>query len=308
MLPIGGSTPFPGLPGAVSSKGHDAGIHSLAVTADGKILLTGGADGAIKTWNAQKLKEIRSFRGDIGALEQVVLAPNGKWAASCSTRLTVPEMRIQLWDLSSGSEHGRGLKGASDNYRCVAISPDGKKLAAGCGDNSVWVWTFEFAGMKPVQLKGHRGPVTGVAFARTDSLLTASEDGTVRQWDLATGADKGSLNASVGPIRCLAFSGKKVAVGGKTLAVRRKTASFTRFEGHEGFVNCVAFSQDGSQLASGGADGTVRVWQVEEAAEIACLESQGKPVRSVAFGPDGVVFSGGEDGTLRRWPAVLPVA
>lgn len=311
MLPMGNSTPFPGLPPAGSStRAHDAGIHSLAVSPDGKFLLSGGADGAIKLWNAEKMKEIRSFRGDIGALEQVALAPNGKWAASCSTRLTVSEMRVQLWDLASGTEHGRGLKGASDNYRCIAISPDGRKLAAGCGDNSVWVWTFEFAGMKPVQLKGHRGSVTGVAFARNaDTLLSASEDGTVRQWDLTTGSDKGSLNASVGPIRCLAFSNKRVAVGGKTLAVRRKTASFTRFEGHDGLVNCVAFSADGTQLASGGADGTVRVWNVDDGAEIACLEGHGKPVTSVAVGQDGgLIFSGAEDGTLRRWHAFLPVA
>src|SRR6185437_4319559 len=102
--------------------------------------------------------------------------------------------------------------------------------------------------------------VTGVSFARSaDSLLSASEDGTVRQWDLTTGTEKGSLNASVGPIKCLAFGGKRVAVAGKFLAVRRKTATFSRFEGHDGPVHCVAFSQDGSLLASGGADGTVRV-------------------------------------------------
>ena len=306
-------TPFPSLVPAITSvsiKAHDAGIHSVAITPDGKAIITGSADGSIKLWNADKLRETRSFRGDLGSLEHVALAPNGKWAASCSARLTVQEMRVQLWDLASGTEHGRGLKGAADNYRTSSISSDGKRLAAGSGDKSVWVWSFEFAGIKPLQLKGHKGAVTGVAFARSaDTLLSAAEDGTVRQWDLSTGADKGSLNASVGPIRCLAFGGKKVAVGGKSLAVRRKTASFTRFEGHEGFVNCVAFSSDGTLLASGGTDGTVRIWLVEEATELARFEGHTRAVGSVAFGPDaGVLFSGGDDGTLRRWPVVLPVA
>ena len=311
-LTLGGATPFPGAPAATSfsAKAHDAALHSVAVTPDGKTVLTGGADGAIKLWNAEKLKEIRTFKGDLGALEQTILAPNGKWAASCSTRLTVPEMRVQLWDLASGTEHGRGLKGASDNFRCLAISPDGKKLAAGCGDRSVWVWSFEFAGIKPVQLKGHTGAVTGVAFARNaDTLLSAGEDGMVRQWDLKTNADKGSLSASVGPVKCLAFANKKVAVCGKSVAVRNKTASFARFEGHSGPVNCVAFTEDGGLLASGGADGTVRIWSVDDGVEVACLEGHGKPVTSVAFGQDGgIIFSGGDDGTLRRWHAALPVA
>jgi serine/threonine protein kinase len=309
---LGGATPFPGAPGATSFsvKAHDACVHSVQVTPDGKTLLTGGADGAIKLWNAQKLKEIRTFKGDIGALEQVTLAPNGKWAASCSTRLTVPEMRVQLWDLASGTEHGRGLKGATDNIRCVAVSPDGKKLAAGCGDRSIWVWTFEFAGMKPVQLKGHGAAVTGLTFTRNaDTLLSASEDGTVRQWDLKTNADKGSLPASVGPVRCIAFANKKVAVGGKSLAVRSKTASFSRFEGHDGPVNCVAFTADGVLVASGGADGTVRIWNVDDGVETACLEGHGKPVNAVAFGQDGgILYSGAEDGMLRRWHTALPVA
>jgi serine/threonine protein kinase len=311
-LGSGAHTPFPGVPGSAISaqaRAHSALLHSIAITPDGKTVLTGAADGQIKLWNAQKLKESLSFTGDIGALEQVVLAPNGKWAASCSTRLTVPEMRVQLWDLASGHEHGRGLKGASDNYRCVAISPDGKRLAAGCGDRSLWAWSFEFAGMKPLQFRGHTAAVTGVAFARSaDTLLSASEDGTVRQWDLRTGADKGSLNAGVGPIRCLAFGNKRVAVGGKTLAVRRKTASFSRFDGHDGLVNCAAFSPDGSLLASGGVDGTIRIWLVDDGTEILVLEGSGKPVCSVAFGLDGgVLFSGGEDGILRRWHAALPV-
>jgi serine/threonine protein kinase len=290
-------------------KAHDGGVHGLAVTPDGKSILTGGLDGTIKVWNAVKLKEARVFDGDVGAIEQIALAPNGRWATSCATRLTLPEMRVQIWDTATGRERGNGLKGGMDNYRCVAVSPDGKRLAAGNADKTVWVWSFEAEGPTPVRLKGHTAAVTGVVFARSaDSLLTSSLDGTVRQWDLTTGKERGSLNASAGPITGLAFSGKKVAAAGKFLAVRQKTATFTRFDGHDGPVICVTFSPDGQLLASGGADGTVRLWRADDGTELECLIGHTKGVWSISFGPDGgALYSTGEDGHLRRWPVAVHV-
>ena len=297
--------------GVVTAKAHDGTVAGLVVTPDGKNVLTGGLDGQIKVWNPVRMKEARTFAGDAGPVAQLALAPNGKWVASCATRLTVSDMRVQIWDITRGAEHGR-LRGASDNYRCVAVSADGKRVAAGSADGSVWVWALEPEGPKPLSLKGHKGPVNAVAFSKSgNSLLSGGDDGLVRQWDLEAGREKGAFAAGVGAVAGLAAGRKRVAVAGRTgLAVRQKDGELTGLDGHDGPVACVAATADGGLWATGGADGTVRIWGAEDGAELARLGGPGEGVAAVAFGPDGgVIYAGGDAGTLRRWPVnVLPGA
>ncbi|NJM07693.1 hypothetical protein HC891_18140 [Candidatus Gracilibacteria bacterium] len=71
---------------------------------------------------------------------------------------------------------------------------------------------------------------------------------------------------------------------------------------HKGRVNSIAFSADGSLLASGGSDQTTRLWSVREGREIFAA-SHGSDVFDVAFSPDQrSVFSAAADGVVRRLP------
>jgi WD40 repeat protein len=294
---------------SVYAKAHDGGVQAMATAPDGTFLLTGGGDGALRLWHPSTLKELRNIQGDVGVVESVAVAPSGKWVATCSIRLSASDMAVQMWDLGTGKE-GKRLKGPTDNISGVAVSPDGMGIAAASADKLVWVWMREPGQpLTPACVKGHTAAVTAVAFVAADSLLSAGADGTVRQWDLKTGKSKGVLPAPVGPIAAMAFGSKRVLVAGRDgLAIRQPgAASFQKIAGHDGAVLSCALSPDGKMFASGGADRTVRIYRTEDGLPLASYPGHERGVRAVAFsiayaaGGDAL-YSGGEEGTLRRWP------
>jgi WD40 repeat protein len=162
---------------------------------------------------------------------------------------------------------------------------------------------------------GHRGPVAAVAaFADRPVVLSAAEDGDVRIWDAGGGEDLGTLAFGEGGLTglcharvadrdlvCAAFDDGDVRVRD---ADDPGTAATLR--GHTGWVTALAADGDGGLLASGGADGVVRLWALPGGRELHALEGHTGTVTGVALATAGdrtFVGSCSLDGTVRTWDA-----
>lgn len=152
----------------------------------------------------------------------------------------------------------------------VEYDREGRFVAASMGRGPVLIWDV-IAGTDPLKLEGHLGKVHGLAFSGDSQYIaTAGNDGSIKIWKVSDGTCVRSLEGHVQPI-----AGENEPTAG----IRR-------------FVNAVDFSCDSAQIASGGADGTVRLWDVSTGELLKSWSGirddiPKREVKDVVFSPDG---------------------
>ncbi|PVF92503.1 WD40 repeat-like protein [Serendipita vermifera] len=167
---------------------------------------------------------------------------------------------------------------------------------------------------------GHTDWVTGVVYSPNGrNVASCSRDGTIRIWDVETGAPLGEpMTGDASTIWSIAYSpdGRTIVSGSQDQIVRiwdveTGTQIGEPLEGHDGAVNCVAYSPDGRYILSGSDDAHVLLWDAKAGTPIGePFEGHTGTVRSVVFSPDTLhVISGSDDATVRIWDAKtgLPV-
>jgi len=292
-------------------EGHPGGTTAVALSADGHIALSGGADGALRLWDLTVSEYGNGVPRHTAKVTVVTLSDDCRLAVSGSSDAT-----LRLWDMGTGvplhtmighdaavhavaltARGRRAISGAGGEHKrlciwdletgaCVraerpspsftmALTPDGRRIvwAQGGIDTNNLVEVFDSETVDPIKsIWGHSRLIHAVKLTLDGRLaVSASYDRTLRTWDLANG---------------------------KCLALHR---------GHTSDVCDVEIAPDGRiavSVAYGSCPGdkAIRLWDVVSGKCLRIMEGHSGIPKCLALTKDGRrLVSGGDDKEVRIW-------
>jgi RNA polymerase sigma factor (sigma-70 family) len=229
---------------------------------DGKSLAAAGegAKAFILDLNSGRVRA--TFENDQGGFHSLAFSPDGKALALGTYR-----SGVQIWDAGTGELVRRvGGQNAFGWANCLAYARDGTLLAWGSWDGIVLA--DPRTGKELGRCEAKMESVQELAFTPDGkALVSGSQDGKLRVWDVATRKARLTLDGRMRLGRCMALTGdgKTAALGTVGQAIRLWDVAtgaelFNRFAGHDCRIDALAFSPDGESLFTGGFTAPVRVW------------------------------------------------
>ena len=277
----------------------------LATTDQGRSIVSAGADGTLKVWNAASGTLVRSIELDEGAATAI--------AADDRRALTGHKGgAIVLWDLERAEKLGL-FQHQQAPITALAFTGDGDHFAVASQAGAVALFDVRAPSAPPAVFEGQDGG-QAIAVARWSGLMaTAGQDRTIRLWRTDTRAPARTWRGHGEALSALEMApgGRNVASGGVGGTVRLWSASSSRpqrsFKAHEGRVTSLAFAAGDRVLASAGEDGQVKVWDLRSGKPPRVFRGHTGPVLAVLFAGDGRrVMSAGQDGVIRIWANAGP--
>ncbi|KAF8928988.1 hypothetical protein BGZ47_001328 [Haplosporangium gracile] len=285
-------------------RGHNMGVESVTFSPDGLQIVSGGYDKTIRVWDLETGEPKVVLSPTFREVYSTTFSPDGRWIASGHK-----DGVARLWDAVSG-EQGPVLCGHASVVTGLAFSPNSQRIASSSNDHSVRLWDASTGALVSV-LTGHNTAVWSVAFSPDGlQLASAGDDNKVRLWEVNSNWSGVELQGPPGSVwkAAYAFDGHVILSHNDGSTVRQWNATTgaplpvtIKFPGSL-CVEAVAFSPDGKQIATGGDDCVIRLWDRQTGTAGLILEKHQERFTNIIYSPCGRwLVAASWNNTIRLW-------
>jgi WD40 repeat protein/serine/threonine protein kinase len=272
-------------------------------------LASAGFDGTVRVWNATPLaldppRRGRLLQGHHEGQCGLVFSPDGRYLVTASM-----DGSAKLWEVGTGKLI-HTLTGLDTTYPSAGFHAGGKLLTTVTVDGTMVQWDVA-TGKRRQTWRSHLGPILNTGFAvwftaDGEQFASVTRDGSIGVWETASGKEITRVPPAFPPYMTAFLSpdGKHLAaasVGIVHILEVKSGESVTTLPGVLHMAHHMAFSADGRRLAAAYWDGTVKVWDIQEAKTLHTFR-HGDRATGVAFHPSGrQLASGSCDNTAKVW-------
>jgi WD40 repeat protein/serine/threonine protein kinase len=322
-----------------SFVGHVGGVRCACWRPDGARIASAGLDGTVKVWDTTSRESSVTLLKQSHSVTCLAWRPDGSRLAFSSgssvwildftqapDRIEVPGRSIawncsgtrlacgdkdgvlRVWDPANHTEIWH-VQVSTNDLRCVAWSPDSKRLATAARNGTTGMLAiWDAATGKRISAFPLRGPGyhRGLAWCPDGSCVAAGTQKDVQILEAVSGRERGLLKGHADVVGSVAWSpdSKRLASAASDASVKIWDASSGRetqtLLGHAGPVREVAWHPDGTRLVSAGQDKTVIIWEPAGGLAIGSLGGHEHPVTSVAWSPDGTRLASSDSSGMIR--------
>ncbi|KAJ7507233.1 WD40-repeat-containing domain protein [Mycena galericulata] len=262
---------------------HGSAVRAVAYIPDGTRLLSGSDDGIVRIWDASDYRELRNVSAHESGIGALAISPNGSTYCTGAT-----DCLVKIFSMDSDAPTFT-LTGHTEKIICLTYTDNGAALlSVGDHERHSRLWDTSTGVLKRLC----RGKISQAAFSPDgERLVTSSTDGICR---ISAARDASPIDDPTNHydwVVTIVFSqdGKLLASGGNNNDKRVKiwdamagTEKHT-LHGHGWDIYALAFSNDGSMLASGSGDTTVCVWDVASGTLLSYLAPHDNYILRVHF-------------------------